>query len=283
MDNPLFGTCSFIYPSWKHLLYSEDVGNDYLSQYAQHYNMVEIDRWFWSLGKQSAGLPDKNTVLYYDRATPIDFTFTIKCPNALTLPFYPGTSEKNPYFLDPQLMKAFIDAINPIREKTGLLMFQFGYLNRTMIENQQQFLDSLETFFSSLPPNLPYGIELRNNSFINGTWFEFLREYSLIPVLLSGYWMDDLVATIERYQSLFGPIISLRLHGEDRKAIEKESDGRWDSIVWDRKRDIHSIAHTISHLIDNHRVLVAVNNHFEGSAPLTIERLVNAIKEANEQ
>jgi uncharacterized protein YecE (DUF72 family) len=283
MDNPLFGTCSFIYPSWKDLVYSSEHPIDSLAEYAHKYKMVEIDRWFWSLGKQSAGLPNRETVFSYEKATPPDFRFTIKAPNALTLPFYPHSKEKNQYFLNPSFMESFIDSIDLISDKTQLIMLQFGYLNREMMGNQQIFIDRLETFFSALPSHIPFGIELRNNYFLNGQWFDFLRSHCITPVLLSGYWMDDIVSTIERYRDLFGPTISLRLHGEDRKQIENDSEGRWDSIVWDRERDVHSIGNTVSHLIENHQVLIAVNNHFEGSAPLTIARLQRAIKEAGER
>ena len=40
------GTCSWKYPSWKGILYSERVGKNYLSEYARHYDTVEIDQWF---------------------------------------------------------------------------------------------------------------------------------------------------------------------------------------------------------------------------------------------
>ena len=43
------GTCSWKYPSWEGLVYSAAEGINYLEEYAQRYNTVEIDQWFWSL------------------------------------------------------------------------------------------------------------------------------------------------------------------------------------------------------------------------------------------
>jgi uncharacterized protein YecE (DUF72 family) len=46
------GTCSWKYDSWKGLIYNVEKNykpDDYLRDYAQHYNTVEIDQWFWSL------------------------------------------------------------------------------------------------------------------------------------------------------------------------------------------------------------------------------------------
>ncbi|MGD8113954.1 MAG: DUF72 domain-containing protein [Sphaerochaetaceae bacterium] len=283
MENPLFGTCSFIYRSWKNLVYSTDDPGRYLSEYARRYHMVEIDRWFWSLGKESAGLPLSATVKSYAEATSSDFSFTIKCPNALTLFYNPATGEKNPYFLDAQFAIRFIESLTPILDKTALLIFQFGYLNRKMFFNQKELLRELDRFFDLLPPHIRYGVELRNNQYIDGSWFTFLRDRNIAPVLLSGYWMNDIVQVIERYERLFGDTVSIRLHGDDREAIEEQSDKRWDSIVWDRTRDIHQIAKTIRTLTESHQVLVAVNNHFEGSAPLTIRRLRKAIREDSAQ
>jgi uncharacterized protein YecE (DUF72 family) len=45
---PHIGTCSWKYPSWRGLVYS-DSGQNYLQEYAQHYSCVEVDQWFWSL------------------------------------------------------------------------------------------------------------------------------------------------------------------------------------------------------------------------------------------
>jgi len=256
MENPLFGSCSFIYPSWVGLVYSSSTPENSLAEYAQKYRMVEIDRWFWSLGKQSAGLPDASTVHEYDQATDPLFRFTIKCPNALTLPFIHGTKEANPYYLNPDFMAAFIETLNPIREKIGLLMLQFGYLNMS----------------------IPLGIELRNPEFIRGSWFQFLQEQYIAPVLLSGYWMDDITSTIDRFHSLFGPTVSIRLHGEDRKEIEKDSNGAWDKIIYDRQRDLNQIATRLMMLKEKHQLFVAVNNHYEGSSPLTIARIEKIMK-----
>ena len=46
------GTSSWKYDSWKALVYDLDKNykpQDYLSDYSQYYNTVEIDQWFWSL------------------------------------------------------------------------------------------------------------------------------------------------------------------------------------------------------------------------------------------
>lgn len=278
MGTILFGTCSWKYPSWLDLVYTQTDQDGFLAEYAQQYEMVEIDQWFWSLGKRSAGLPKSETVLQYDAATGDTFTFTIKCPNALTRPFHDkdsqGPMRQNEFFLDPSLMHAFIASLEPIRSKIGLLMFQFGYLNKHSMNSQTEFMHRLDRFFQELPPELPYAIELRNPLWLRSDWFSWLADRHIAPVLIQGYWMDDISKTIERYEQLLGETVSVRLHGEDREEMEIDSGGQWNRIINPRDRELARIAVSITTMAERGRtVFVQVNNHYEGSAPLTIDRL----------
>jgi uncharacterized protein YecE (DUF72 family) len=68
------------------------------------------------------------------------------------------------------------------------------------------------------------------------------------------------------------------LHGPDRKGIEKIANDNWNRIYIDRVKEISSIVQMIKELENNEvDLFVNVNNHFEGSAPLTIERIRNAL------
>ncbi|MBL8968545.1 MAG: DUF72 domain-containing protein, partial [Spirochaetaceae bacterium] len=84
------GTCSWKYPSWAGLVYSSREPVNYLAEYAAKYDSVEVDQWFWSLGKRGVALPRRETVAEYDAATPPGFRFAVKCPDALTLSHFRG-------------------------------------------------------------------------------------------------------------------------------------------------------------------------------------------------
>ncbi len=277
-----FGTCSWKYESWEGLVYQQGSSKRYLAQYANTYDSVEVDRWFWSLGKQSYGLPDPHDVREYDKDTPENFRFTIKCPNTLTLPFsYQSKTDPNPWFLDAEVFYRFIETLEPLIPKIGLLMFQFGYLNRSMFKDRDEFLESLDRFFSLLPDSLPYTVELRNPAWMDATYFSFLEERQIGPVLLSGYWMDDLATQLQRAGShLYSPFC-VRLHGEDRKEIEKESGGKWNRILESHDQEMIAIAPRLVKLAQEGKVIyINVNNHYEGSAPLTIRKLMDYLQEA---
>src|SRR5450759_182079 len=143
------GTCSWKYPSWRGLVYSNSASPNYLQEYAQRYDAVEIDQWFWSLfGSDKVILPQAKVVAEYAASVPEGFRFGVKLPNALTLTHYyqktkPEPLVPNPHFLSLDLLRATLEKLEPMRDKLGPLMFQFGYLNREMVQSQSQFLDKL--------------------------------------------------------------------------------------------------------------------------------------------
>ena len=275
MKNIYLGSCSWKYSSWEKLVYSSGKPENYLAEYAQKYRTVEIDQWFWSLGKKSYGLPNRNLVAEYDAATPPDFKFTIKCPNTITaFHAYRGGTEPNRLFLHPEVFDRFFDRIEPLIPKLGLLMFQFEYLNKDKMDSREQFLDRLGTFFSALPKGLPYAVEIRNPRWIDASWFSFLQDQHAAPVLLQGYWMDDIATMLQRYGSNLGDKACIRLHGDDRKGIEKATGEDWSKIVTPRDEELSLIAPLVAKVAKEGKTLyINVNNHYEGSSPLTIKKL----------
>lgn len=271
------GTCSWKYPSWEGLVYSSREPANYLAEYSRKYNSVEIDQWFWSLGKSGASLPRREVVAEYDASTPPDFRFTIKCPNALTLTHqYSRKGEplvENPRFLDVDFFLRFVDSLARLIPKTLLFMFQFEYLNRDKMPSRQAFTDRVAGFLDALPHDLPYVVEIRNPKWMNGTWFDLLREHHAAPVLLQGYWMNDVSKTLDQFGDKMGDTICVRLHGEDREGMEERTGEDWSKIVRPKDDEIERIAGSLDIQYRNGKqVIVNFNNHYEGSAPLTIEK-----------
>ncbi len=65
----------------------------------------------------------------------------------------------------------------------------------------------------------------------------------------------------------------IRLHGPDRKGIEKRAGKDWSRIIEPHDADLDAIARVASHAAARRKVTIYANNHFEGCAPLTLERL----------
>jgi len=281
------GSCSWKYPSWEGLVYSSREPGNYLAEYARKYDTVEVDQWFWSLGKSGAGLPRRDTVLEYDAATPSDFRFTVKCPNALTLTHpYARKGEEaalNPRFLDPDFFHKFLDALAPLVPKVGLFLFQFEYLNKVKMSGREAFLERLAVFLDSLPGDLPYGVEIRNPRWIDDLWFDFLTRSRAAPVLLQGYWMEDLAGILARHGSRIRGRACLRLHGEDREGMEERTGEDWSRIVRSKDEDLARIVPELETLVEAlDEVYLNVNNHYEGSAPLSIDKIRRVLSDPAE-
>jgi uncharacterized protein YecE (DUF72 family) len=70
----------------------------------------------------------------------------------------------------------------------------------------------------------------------------------------------------------------IRLHGPDRSGIEEKTGNIWNQIVEPKDNELPKIAGMIQYLSEKKiDVYVNVNNHYEGSAPLTIKKLKELI------
>jgi len=273
------GTCSWKYDSWKGLVYSEDVGKYYLKEYSQHYNIVEIDQWFWSLFGDKVVMPKPEVVQEYVESVPKDFRFSIKVPNAITLThqYTKGKAplDANPHFLSNDLMDDFLKLLEPMAKQINSMIFQFEYLNKQKMPNQLVFQDQLQEFCQNLPPRFHYCIETRNQNYLNKQYFEFLQTMKLSHVFLQGYWMPSIFQVYGHFKDYIKNHTVIRLHGPDRKGIEKLTNNKWNAIVEPKDGDLHKLKSMVKGLIANEvKVTLNINNHYEGSAPMTIDRFV---------
>lgn len=284
------GTCSWKYDSWKGLVYDPEKeyrGADYLTDYAAYFSTVEVDQWFWSLFPAGVKLPQPRAVRSYAASVPDDFTFTVKAPNALTLThFYARQSARysqfanqpNPSFLDPELFERFLDTLAPLGRKLGAVMLQFEYLNQKKMSSLEAFLDRLHVFFEAAPRETAIAIESRNPNYLVPPFFDFLRSHGLGYVFLEGYHMPPIEKVFAEHGALTDTMVVLRLHGTEREGIEKKTGETWNAIVAPKDDSLDGVAAIIdAYARRKIRVYVNVNNHYEGSAPLTIQRLLKRL------
>jgi uncharacterized protein YecE (DUF72 family) len=92
-----------------------------------------------------------------------------------------------------------------------------------------------------------------------------------MPSIFGVYWQFR--------ENLVDPVV-IRLHGSDRKGIEERTAEVWDKIVEPKDNELSELARMVGDLNDRqHQIFINVNNHYEGSAPRTIERLKEKILE----
>ena len=140
--------------------------------------------------------------------------------------------------------------------------------------SQVEFLDRLGSFATQLPAGFTWCVEIRNPNYLNDRYFAFLCDHGLSHVFLQGYYMPPIFGLYEKHADRLADNLIVRLHGPDREGIEKKTKKDWSRIIDPRDADLDGVANILQDARVRRRTQwVFVNNHFEGCAPLTIERL----------
>lgn len=277
-----FGTCSWKYESWQGILYPEFGDYNFLEEYSKHFNTVEIDQWFWSLYPAGAKLPFPKTIDEYLKSVPANFKFSVKVPNSLTLTHHYKSKEINPFFLQADLFNKFLEILEPMMNNISVLMFQFEYLNKQKMASLQEFIEQIAKFLSSIKTPVPIGIEIRNPNYLTEEYFEFLKSNDLIHIFCEGYYMPSITEIYSKFADKIKNRSVIRLLGPDRKEIENAAEEIWNQIVLPKDEELKKIALMLKHLQNLEiETTVNVNNHYEGSAPKTILRLMKLMMENN--
>jgi uncharacterized protein YecE (DUF72 family) len=282
------GTCSWKYDTWKGLVYEPLKTyrpDEYLVDYAKKLDSVEVDQWFWSLFPGSLRLPDPEAVRFYAKSVPDDFVFTVKAPNSLTLTHYYSkqtpqnaafAGKPNPSFLDHDLLCRFLDALSPLESRLGPVMFQFEYLNKQKMASKEVFFERFGEFIDAAPKGYRYAVEIRNPNYLSPAFFSFLKDRDLGFVYLDGYYMPPIGQVFDKFKPETASFQVIRLHGGDRLEIEGETGEVWNKVVAPKPGGLKAAA-KIVRANAKKRVLtyLNLNNHYEGSAPLSIGRFLD--------
>jgi uncharacterized protein YecE (DUF72 family) len=181
---------------------------------------------------------------------------------------------ENPHFLSLEIFQQFLELISPMGDHLGPLMFQFEYLNRQKMASQGEFQEKFGAFVEQLAKQYQYYVEIRNPNYLNDAYFRFLKSMGLKHVFLQGYYMPSVIDLHGKFGQHIENSTVFRLHGPDRSEIEKTSGGLWNRVLEPKEEELKRIADIVKDLLDRKvEVYVNMNNHYEGSAPLSIRRL----------
>jgi len=255
------GTCSWKYPSWERIVYTGHEGINFLSEYARKYDTVEIDQWFYRL-------PEAATVRGYVESVPSSFTFAIKAPRQITL----RTSHD---FLSIDLFNHFYTRLEPMQNQIETIMFEFEYMNKNKMSGYEEFNQRVGNFMNNLPRDICFAFEPRNPQFLTQEYFDLLTRHEMYHVFSEKIYMPPIAEIYSRFRNSIIDKTYIRLLGGDRKKIEAKTGNQWNQIVEPKDRELMNIAE-MAHDLVNRRIKTAfyVNNHFEGSAPLSIEKFL---------
>ena len=189
------GTSSWKYEGWFGQLYTparyEYRGKvaktrferDCLAEYAEVFKTVCVDAAYYDF-------PRPDYLQKLADAVPDDFRFGFKVTDAVTLKKFPNlprfgsrAGQPNEHFLNADLFaNAFLKPCEAIRDKVGVLMFEFSRFWPSDYEHGRDFVADLDGFLGKLPTGWPYAIELRNHAWLRDEYLGCLARHGVAHV-----------------------------------------------------------------------------------------------------
>ena len=195
---------------------------------------------------------------------PDDFRFLVKAPEILTVarfpkhPRYPQGGEVNPDFLSGQLARSFLQPVlEGFGEKLGCVLLQFPHQSPIEMGGAMGFAARLHDFLEGLP-RAAYAVELRNPPL-------FTSSYVAAPDRLG----------VSHCHNIHPSMPELAAQAQETCGMQGLRLVRW---MLGRAPTRAALARLIGDWLQSgHKVLVIVNNKAEGSAPLTLRKLCEAL------
>ena len=235
------GCTGWSYQGWIGPFYPKTmVDSDYLKHYSSTFDITEVNSTFYRI-------PSFTMTKKWHDDTPTSFTFTAKFPKVIT---HDNRLKPGPY------LDQFLNSLKPLGSKMKVLVIQLPP-SLSFSESKPQ----LEKMVKHLPKIYRYAIEGRHQSWFTDESYKFLSENNLCLV-----WNE--VEGVSNTAYLTTDFVYMRLVG-DRSIPENE----FGIIHKDRTELITSWANKIKLIKNSAFGILMVNNHFEGFAPETANKL----------
>lgn len=217
--------------------------------------------------------------------TPPGFQFAFKVPEQITCKMFPvharygaQAGRENETFLDSHVLREmFLRPLLPYREKTGVLIFEFGTFSKKSFEELPAFLERLNPFLTALPREFRYAVEIRNPDFLERDYFDCLRSHGVAHVYNAWSRMPELryqIGIADSATAEFQVCRALLRRGRlYEEAVQQFAPYREVQDPNPEARD--SMRILIDRARENKQMLfLFVNNRLEGNAPATILSVV---------
>jgi uncharacterized protein YecE (DUF72 family) len=285
-----FGASTWNYPGWRGLVYHHDYGPrgaaaKMLREYAAFplFRTVGVDSSFY-------GPPTEAVLRSYAEHLPPGFPCVSKVWNQLTVQTFTEAQDKNkagksnPDFLNPDL---FIEEIYlPYRRhfaaNTGPFVLEFQTIAKYSGMDAERFATRLDEFFSALPRDAEYAVEIRNEEFLTPMYFAVLREHGVAHVFNSWTRMPPIGHQLDLPGSITGRFLIARALLRPGRTYDEAVDAfaPYDRIREPNpklRRDLVRLVETA--VATKLPAYLLVNNRAEGSAPLTIAAIAEMLEE----
>jgi uncharacterized protein YecE (DUF72 family) len=283
-----FGTSTWNYPGWQGLVYHQDYGPKgaaarMLKEYAAFplFGTVGIDSSYY-------GPPTEAVLTSYAENLPPGFPCISKVWGQLTIHTFTKAQDpdragkRNADFLNPEL---FVDEIyQPYRRyfarNTGPFVFEFQTIAKFTGLDAESFAGRLDQFFSALPRDAEYAVEIRNEEFLTPMYFAVLREHGVAHTFNSWTRMPSIGEQLDLPGALSAPFVVARALMRPGRTHEETVDAfaPFDRIREpdpDLRADLVRLVRSALEL--RIPAYVIVNNRTEGCSPLTIAAVIRML------
>ena len=239
------GTQGFAYKDWVGNFYpTHSPPADYLTHYVDRFRAVELDSTLY-------GVPQPATVRAWYDHTPPDFIFTAKFPRSIT---------HDKQLIDTAVeTRAFLDAMQGLREKCGPLLLQFKP------EFGPDRAAELDRFLGALPRAFRYAVEFRHPDWWQPAYWELLTKHRVALCLHDLHYRPRITPVTTNFTYVRWLGNRTRLTKFDRVQIDRSKEQAWWSEM---------LRAQLGKGLD---VYGFVNNYWAGHAPSSAQQLWESI------
>lgn len=296
-QNIHLGTSSWKYEGWLGDLYSPDrylyrgklsstrFERNCLAEYAEVFSSVCADSSYYRFPS------DSSLAKLYDPVGP-QFRMSHKVTDTVTIKNFPNlprhgelAGKENPHFLNANLfLSSFLKPLEPYREQTGLLMFEFSRFYPRDFERGRDFIEQLDRFLAKLPTDhWDFGVEIRNANLLTKPYFDTLRRHHVAHVYNQWTRMPGLAEQLallpaDDHNAPVGARLLLKCGRAYREAVDHFSP--YDRLREPRpevRQATANLLRTVKQAPRKRATYVYVNNRLEGNALSTIAAILDLL------
>ncbi len=293
------GTSSWNYPGWIGSVWAREYPEARLSKqglraYAKHslLRTVSLDRAFYQ--------PlDAGQYAAYAAQVPDDFRFVVKAPSLVADALRRDESgrgmQANPSFLNPDLaVRAYAEpALEGLRHKLGALVFQLSPVPDILLRDLPSLLRRLGAMLQALPDlraiaaDAVIAVEVRNPELLVPAFAATLREAGATYCLGLHAKMPSIAEQLPILRALWpGPLVCRwnlhRKHGAYGYEEAKRLYGDFSALVDPDPETRATLARVIAGTTGaGYPAYITLGNKAEGSAPLSVAALAEAVASIN--
>ncbi len=261
METIKIGTCAWSFEDWRGGFYPVHLPPaERLPFYAQHFGAIEVDATFYHS-------PAPNVARHWAEVTPADFVFACKGPREIT--------HERRLRECSEVMAAFLRSLDPLGEKLGCVLLQLPPSFRI-----RQDETALRDFIRALPRSVRFAIEFRHHGWHQPRIVRLLEAHRVCWAWTDTTPLDHQQEGAFEFLPQTTDFAYVRLLGdlETKYAGDGRTVHRYREIMWPRDGSLENWAARLRQRAGElNPMLVFLNNHFEGFAPLSARRLAGLL------